>query len=77
MGEIREVAQPRAIIGNLTTLERKMREYITEVRPSLSDQLSLSLRLKSIRDGDDGAFEAFLNWIIKQKEEADGTQESI
>lgn len=64
--------QPFGIVGNLTTLERKMREYITEVRPSLSDQLSLSLRLKSIRDSDDGAFEAFLNWIIKQKEEADG-----
>lgn len=57
----------RAVVGNLTTFEKRLREYIAEVRPSLSSQLQLSLILRLIRNNDDGAFESFMNWLVEKE----------
>ena len=52
----------------LYNLEHLLREYITEVRPDLSDQLQLSLALKAIEKCREGLLSEFINFLIKRKQ---------
>lgn len=61
------------IAMELDALEARLREYISETHPSISDQLSLSLTLKQI--GKDAPLLSFLSWMM-EKENEGGTDNS-
>lgn len=68
------VIQPTSRIGiamELDALTERMRDYVREMRPSLSDQLSLSLSLKML--GKDETFLRFIQWMMT-KETTSGTK---